>query len=754
MKKSFFKRAAVLAMMAVLLVLTLVPSFATAYSTYTYSIEGTQLDSPNAYEPDKRYNSDTMGITVPDPNAPDKLCLPLEKPTDLTVDCDGNIYILDETTLKIDAVNSKTVYRLIVLDPYFRFLYELTEFKSESGAKNSFSRPRGVSTTEDFIYIADTENARIVVFERLNEGREKPEQAYRILGQPQSDVFNAEKLYRPVAVASDDNHVYVVAENMEMGVISMDIKGNFMGFIGAQKVSSNALAVLWRMFQTDEQKVLSQKYISTPFNNIVMDESGFIYVTINFKEGSSEEQEQQDAIINKKTGAEYAPVKKLNTNGDDILNRGGFFPPSGEVMVAKKSTDGAAAGASTIIDVAVGPEETWSIIDAKRQRIFTYDKNGNLLFAFGDSGDQLGNLEQITAISYQLADGMSNIIVLDKGDGGIAKPTVNVYTRTEYGDLLIAALRNDNNRNYQEAITDYENILERNLNFDAAYIGKAKALYRDGDYEKAMEEYSYAYNTSGYSQAFKMYRKDWVSKWIWVIPIVVIVVVVGFSMFLKYAAKVNAKTAITSGKRTFVQEILFGFHLIFHPFDGYWDLKHEKRGSLRGAAFYIALTIAVFTYNSAGRSYMYNPTGEFQSVGMQIAAVGIPVVLFATANWCITTLFDGEGSIKDILITTGYSLLPLVLLTIPATLLTHVLSSAESGIITLLNTFAFIWVGLLLFFGIMVTQDYSFMKNILTVIVTIVGMAFIMFLIILFVTLVSDIVGLVRNIITEMSYRM
>jgi hypothetical protein len=151
---------------------------------------------------------------------------------------------------------------------------------------------------------------------------------------------------------------------------------------------------------------------------------------------------------------------------------------------------------------------------------------------------------------------------------------------------------------------------------------------------------------------------------------------------------------------------------------------------------------------------MYNPTGEFQSVGMQIAAVGIPVVLFAAANWCITTLFDGEGSIKDILITTGYSLLPLVLLTVPATLLTHVLSSAESGIITLLNTFAFIWVGLLLFFGIMVTQDYSFMKNILTVIVTIAGMAFIMFLIILFTTLVSDIVGLIRNIITEMSYRM
>jgi hypothetical protein len=151
---------------------------------------------------------------------------------------------------------------------------------------------------------------------------------------------------------------------------------------------------------------------------------------------------------------------------------------------------------------------------------------------------------------------------------------------------------------------------------------------------------------------------------------------------------------------------------------------------------------------------MYNPRGNYSSIAMQFASVCIPVALFAAANWCITTLFDGEGSIKDIVIATGYSLAPLPLLIIPATLLTHILSSSESGIITLLNSFAFIWLGLLLFFGIMITHDYPMVKNFVTVIVTIVGMAFIMFLIILFATLVSDMFGLVSNIITEISYRM
>lgn len=740
MKKSVLKVFVGFVMLAMMLTATMLPSFAAAYSTYTYSIDGTQLASPDAYVPDAHYDSDNTGITALSSHN-----LPLAEPCELAVDSDGNIYILDKITIKIDDQTSEDVYRLVVLDPYFKFLYDLYEFTSESGALNTFNRPSGLCITEKFIYIADTDNGRIVVFNRVNGGRTQPT-FYKIIARPQADIFSDNKLYKPVAVASDDSNVYVVSETSNEGILSLDIDGNFRGYIGAQKVSANALALLWRMFQTDEQRAQMLKNVPTEYNNIVMDDAGFIYVTTS----SISEAEQQKAIRDRSTSAEFAPVKKLNTNGDDIMNRSGFYPPSGEVLVSnKKRTDGPPSGASTIIDVAIGPEETWSIIDQKRQRVFTYDKNGNLLFAFGDKGLQLGNLKGIKAISYQNYNGLSNMVILDdKTD------SITTYTRTEYGDLIINALRNDNLRNYYAAVDDYQAILERNLNFDTAYIGKAKALYRAGDYNAAMDEYSYAYNTSGYSQAFKMYRKEWISKYIIVVPIVIVAVCAGLYYFFKYAGKVNAKTAVTSGKRTFGQELLFAFHLMFHPFDGFWDLKHEKRGSLRGAAFYIGLAVATFTYQSVGRSYMYNPRGNYSSIGMQLASVCIPVALFVAANWCITTLFDGEGSAKDILIASGYSLAPLPLLILPATLLTHVLSSSESGIITMLNTFAFVWVGLLLFFGVMITHDYSMLKNMLTVVVTIVGMAFIMFLIILFATLVSDMFGLVNNIITEISYRM
>ena len=739
MKRSKIKAFVGIAMLLITLVITLLPSYAAAYTSYTYSIDGTQLASPNAYEPQKLYDSENTKIY-------EKTKHKLSDPRDLVVDVDGNVYIVDAAPVLDEDGNptADKIYRIIVLDPYFQYIYHIESFISDSGAENTFNNLGGLCVTEKFIYVADTNNRRIVVFERMDDGR-SPMKFNKIIPQPQADVFTAEQPYSPVAVASDDSNIYVVSSTTYEGIISMDIKGNFQGFVGAQKTTANALEIIWRNFQTEEQRAQSSKIVSKEYNNIVMDEQGFIYATTS----SIDEADQQGAIEKKSTSADYAPVKKLNTNGDDILNRNGFYPPSGEVMVSNRAHNNEPTGASRIIDVAVGPEGTWSIIDEKRQRVFTYDKNGNLLFAFGDKGKQLGNLEDIEAIAYQNFNGMSNMLIMDK-----RTCSITTYSRTEYGDLLITALMHDNQREYHLAIQDYDNILQRNINFDTAYIGKAKSLYRDGDYNAAMEEYSYAYNTSGYSQAFKMYRKDWVSKYIWLVPIVVVAVVCGLYFFFKYAKKVNAKTAITSGKRTFGQEILFAFHLMFHPFDGFWDLKHEKRGSIRGALFWIGVAVLVFTYQSVGRSYMYNPRGTYASIWVQLASIGIPVALWSVANWCITTLFEGEGSIKDIVIATGYALAPLPLLVIPATLMTHILSSSESGIISLLNGFSLVWVGLLLFFGIMITHDYPLLKNMATTVVTIVGMAFIMFIIILFATLVSDMFGLVSNIITEISYRM
>ena len=732
---------------AFVMVLALPVSASAPYQTYTYSISGTALSSPDAYDPYQEIDSGRMGLLdkkvmsslYPDLSDSDleKKMVEIGELSDIQVDQDENVYIAD-------AKNN----RVVVLDSYYNVKYIVDSFTNGNGVPDKLANPKGVFVTEDEVrgnevtngrlFICDTDNSRIVTFDR------KTGEFINIIEQPVSQLFEENAIYRPVALAVDKyNRMYVVSSTTTEGVIVMTDNGDFTGFIGAQKVVISLWERIWRRFQTEEQREKSEEFVSTSFNNIAL--SGeFIYATISAQD--FEAQIESD-IRNKDKSGDYSPVKLLNAAGDEIMRRNGFYPPVGEIDISKFRVSDEISGVSTIVDVAVGPEDTWSLIDQKRSKVFTYDYEGNLLFAFGDGGGQLGNitLNALGAIVYQ----GTNMLLVDN-----TAKSFTVFQRTEYGNILLDAIKNQNERRYDLAIDDWTEILKRNSNFDAAYIGIGNALYRSGQYEEAIEKYKSAYDTENYSSAYKEIRKEWISKYIILIPIFVIAICVAWSKFMKFAKKVNKKTAVTAGKRTYVQELLYVFHVIFHPFDGFWDLKHEKRGSVRAAATFLGLTILAFYYQSIGQGYVVNPEGGFMTLFGVILSVGLPVMLWIVGNWCLTTLFEGEGSLKDIFIATCYSLMPVVLIYIPVTIASNFILADEAKILTLLTTFAFIWVGLLLFFGMMVTHDYSMGKNVGTVLGTILAMICIMFVAILFSTLLSKLVSFVTNIVTELRFRM
>ena len=150
---------------------------------------------------------------------------------------------------------------------------------------------------------------------------------------------------------------------------------------------------------------------------------------------------------------------------------------------------------------------------------------------------------------------------------------------------------------------------------------------------------------------------------------------------------------------------------------------------------------------------MLNPTHKIATILSQVISVLVPVFLFVLANWCLTTLFEGEGSFKDIFIATCYSLIPLPLFIIPATIFSNFVTSSEASLVGFFGVLAFIWVGVLVFFGTMVTHDYSLFKNFIIILSTIVAMAFIIFIVLLFSMLLAKLVSLVTNLITEIQYR-
>lgn len=741
------KIQAMICLAFVLIMILVLPVGASApYQTYTYSISGTALNSPDAYTPAKSVDSAYMGLTdtatmkLQYPNATDEelktKAVAISNPSDIEVDDANNVYIADTDN-----------NRIVVLDRYYKLKFIIDTFVNEQGVADKLSSPQGVFITSDRtvggkvqpgrIFVCDTNSNRIVTFDR--DGN-----FLRIIPQPESELFDEGAVYKPVALAVDQyDRLYVVSSTTYQGIIVMTDEGEFTGFIGAQKASISAWQRIWRKFQTDEQRAASQTIVSTEFNNIALVNGEFIYVTTS----SIKENTVLGAIRSKSKSGDYAPVKMLNAAGSEIMSRNGFFPPSGEIDTAKWQVSDTIYGASTVVDVAAGPEHTWSIVDQKRSKVFTYDEEGNLLFAFGDTGRQLGNISSkgLAGVVYQ-GDSM---LLLDK-----TAKSFTVYQRTEYGDILINALHNQNERQYDRAIDDWTEILKRNSNFDAAYIGIGNALYQGGQHKEAISYFKSAYDTSHYSSAYQELRKEWISKFILLIPVFVVAICLAWTKFMKFAKRVNKRVATSGKKPTYGQELLYAFHVIFHPFDGFWDLKHEKRGSVRAGATILGITILTFYYNAIGKGYIVNPQGQYSSILAVVLSVCVPLALWIVANWCLTTLFDGEGSFKDIFVASTYSLLPLVLIMIPVTIASNFVISTEADILNLFTTIAYIWVGILLFFGIMVTHDYSMGKNIITTLGTILGMVCIMFIAILFSTLLGKLVSFVTNIVTEIQFRM
>ena len=699
-----------------LMVFATVATAATPYTTYTYSVYGDTLESPDAYVPYKVIDSAAIGLETP-----------FADMSDIEADTKGNLYIID-----------KSNNRVVVIDKYYRLKYIISTFVNEYGVDDSFSSPSSTFVFEDReLYVCDTFNKRLLVF-NVEDGS-----YIKSIDEPESELLGADFKYSPISCVKDKyGRLYVVSQDTTSGIIVMTADGNFINYIGAPKVTLTALDALIQLISPGAAKL--QTFVPTTYVSLDLDKTTneFVYATIIYSE--SDHTNQLTQITSKKS--DYSPVKLLNAKGADIMDRDGFFAPAGEVSATFSSITKSEVytGPSVVSDVASGPNGIWSIVDSKRSKIYTYDRSGNLLYAFGDLGFQLGNIQYAAALTYQ----GNKIVVVDKKSNQFT-----IYRPTEYAQLLEKAIYYQNKSEFEKAVGYWEEVLTRNNNFDTAYVAIGKSYYRAGEYEKAIEYYKSAYDTENYATAFKEVRKQTMEKiFLWVILGIVVLLFLVVKLF-KYAAKVNKNAQHKTGRKTFKEEFFYGFHLMFHPFDGFWDLKHEKRGSVRASLTFIVIAILAFYYQTVGAGYYVSPFGGMTHIYTQFFAVVIPLLLWVLSNWCFTTLFDGEGSFKDIFIATSYATYPIPALVVISTILTNVLVGSEVQITTMLVSIGYIWMGLLLVIGMQVTHDYSTGKNILTVIATLVGMVFIMFIAVLFTTLISKMVGFVSTIVNELSYR-
>ncbi|MDR2575796.1 MAG: YIP1 family protein [Treponema sp.] len=198
----------------------------------------------------------------------------------------------------------------------------------------------------------------------------------------------------------------------------------------------------------------------------------------------------------------------------------------------------------------------------------------------------------------------------------------------------------------------------------------------------------------------------------------------------------------------------YSLYTSVHPLDGFWDLTHEKRGSLAAANVIVALAILVDVMRLTLTSFQFVTINmEYFNAAIVMMRIILPIFLWVVANWSLTTLMDGKGRMIDIYMAVAYALAPSVIINAVMILLSQFITFDEGAIYWVLAGFSVLWTAILILAGMMMVHDYSLTKTVLSSLLTIVGMGVMVFIFVVFFSLISDAAAYFVSLYKEILFR-
>lgn len=570
-----------IASFALTLLLTLVigiNAFAVPYENYVVTESGAYQE-PQAYVPKDVIDSTDIGVE----NLEGK---PLSSPQDMLLYEKNGYFIVSDTGNN----------RLIVFKEDMRTVHQIISTWDNNGKEDSFKSNNGLAAfyPENLLYVCDTSNRRIVVFEfdtetnllnfkltyedpglavyfssaaqEMEKGESdtvitpSPEPTVAPEGTPNPDSEEPEDeeidtstttnqntgssiVYAPTKMVVDNaKRMFIVSKSCYLGLIELKSDGSFSKFFGATRTKQSLSSLLNRIFSAEAKKNLQQN-LSTEYSNVTIDEEGFIYGTISLLNA-------KDLSSHFSSSSEIgAALRKLNAAGSDVMMRQGLVPPSGDYGDSLNRSS-----YSYIVDATVSKNKLTSILDSQKGRVFTYTSTGELLYVFGGLGErkneetnkstnireeQVGYTEGTTLapVAIELLSDDETIVILDSSGA-----CLTVYKPTEYGLILREAVNAHEERRYDDAENAWNKVLGMSSNSAIAYKGVGKiyymkaAEYLDSDkqrdtYLEAAEFFKMGYSQKDYGKAFYKYRDKVLEQIMPALMTIIIIVVAAILVF-------------------------------------------------------------------------------------------------------------------------------------------------------------------------------------------------------------------------------